>query len=402
MLLLSSRPQRRSLVRLSPLIALAAVVLGLVIAVQTAQAAAPILGPQVRIGPPTWTPWQLNPVLSEHGQAAVIAVSPPPSHGLPSSAVPPLYIWLAANHRVRPTGVRGDPLAVTDDGKAIAYQCGPGANQGASAHVQLCFWHSSASHVRQISLQPFCPDRQDHVAGATQMVLSADWHTLMIWCIHGNYSSASAVVLLHLGAGAPKTIAVLHRMATEEADLSPDGSTALMNEYPANGNFIYRSGHLHRVVNHHGVGIFSRNGQFVDYFGYATSASSFGDDVVIENVETRAASHIPFQDLPVDECGGCLTLRPGSVSDDGRRVFFGISGANNGTNGLYVADQPSGSVVELDNKVCHGTASGGCTGPIRAEIAWHGVSADGHVVLYKVEGPATTDPEVGLFERTVG
>lgn len=358
-----------------------------------AQPPGSVLGPQIRVGPSTWAPAQLNPILSPDGQAAVVEVSPPQSAGYARSAVP-LYVWLANDRQVRATGVRGDPVAVSNDGRSIAYQCDPGPPaHGSSVHVQLCFWRGNAKHVQRISLQPYCPDRNDEVAGAIDLLLSADWHTLMMWCIHGSHTAASSVVLLHLGRGAPKMIAVLHGMATEEAALSADGSTATMNRYGGTtlrSTFIYHSGQLHRVVRH-GVGPISQNGQFAAYES-VTAPTIYGSDLLIENLASHTVADIPARTIPL-HCGGCLEITRG-LSDDGQRLFFDISGEESA--GSYMVDQPTGTVIKLDHQACQG-GPGGCVG-ITSRIV--SVSADGHRVLYKIEGPAT-DPEVGLFARAV-
>jgi hypothetical protein len=224
--LLSSRPRCRATARLSPRVALAAVVLSGALGTSTVQAAGPVLVAR--------STQSLSVKPTANGQAALVESS---RVGRSDSS---LSIWRVNAPKLEPVAhgnVAG--LAISDNGESAGYACG---------EQTFCIWQRGEATVRRIT--DLC------AAGypVNPVAMSADLKTLLVQC-----QVPSGSRLVHIGV---RSTQVTKLPAGFGADaLANNGASVIMES--RRHTYIYAAGHLHKLSSIGYPRAVSPNGRFI-------------------------------------------------------------------------------------------------------------------------------------------
>jgi hypothetical protein len=205
-----------------------------------------------------------------------------------------LYLSRRGHAGLRLVGGGGQGLAVSDDGRSFAYQCGV---------KTTCIKHLDNRSVRRFSMP--CPG-----SAPASMLVSDRLNTIITNCEGARLRAK----ILRIGSGPTKVTTLAPPLIP--AALSSDGATAIFNGL-GGSTYIYRNGHLRR--NKFLFRAMSRNGRFIVATGSVTATFPCGSGCVehpplpvLIDTQTGLTRNLPFT-----QTKGIW----GKVSDNGKTVL---------------------------------------------------------------------------------
>jgi hypothetical protein len=292
---------------------------------------------------------------SANGRAALIEQDAPP--GQPGM----LLIWRAGASGLERTPVRGQPLYISPDGRAILAACG-----GAG----LCSWHQGQARGRERDLSAYCP--APPATASTVIRSSPGARALLLTCLS---TGGEATVILRRAGGRLTPTATLRGF--EGQAISEDGASLILTRQTS--TWVDHRGQLRLVARSAPPFAVSQNAAHLAYVDEHTRTGIEGGTFDIYNTNTRQRRTVQIACPPPALRAPCF--QGGFLSDDGKLLELTAQPSpEDPTAGLPVAvDAENGALSPL-----------GPPGP-RCEV--QGLSAEGGQALYRCS--------TGIFMRAI-